>query len=95
MESTKKTRKLLAQKMRLLRFLREWSQEDLAAASGLHRTYISSVERGQCNISIDNIERLASAFSVPAYQLLFLCDGTACIGLQNPLFIGTQRKESL
>ncbi|HLQ24891.1 MAG TPA: helix-turn-helix transcriptional regulator [Acidiferrobacterales bacterium] len=37
-------RKTLAHKVRLLRFLRGWSQEVLAETSGLHRTYISSIE---------------------------------------------------
>ena len=40
-------RTILAQKMRFLRFTRGWSQEVLAELAGLHRTYISQIERGQ------------------------------------------------
>lgn len=60
---------MLAQRLRLLRLLRRWSQEDLAAASGLHRTYISLLERAACNITLDNLEKLARAFGVSVSEL--------------------------
>ena len=40
------------------------SQEKLAEISGLHRTYISDIERQKRNISIDNIERIANALNI-------------------------------
>ena len=46
------------------------SQEKLAEMAGLHRTYVSSVERGKRNISLLNIERLAGALDVPMAELM-------------------------
>lgn len=58
------------QHVRDLRAQRGLSQEELAERSGLHRTYISSLERGQRNVSLDNIHRLAIALGVSAGELL-------------------------
>jgi transcriptional regulator with XRE-family HTH domain len=46
------------------------SQEKLAELATLHRTYVSSVERGKRNISIENIERLAIALGVSMRELM-------------------------
>ena len=63
-------RKRFAVAMRLQRLANQMSQEDLAELSGLHRTYIGSVERGERNISIDNMERIAQALGVDITNLL-------------------------
>jgi transcriptional regulator with XRE-family HTH domain len=46
------------------------SQEKLAEMAGLHRTYVSSVERGKRNISLLNIQRLARALKVSMAELM-------------------------
>jgi transcriptional regulator with XRE-family HTH domain len=46
------------------------SQERLAELAGLHRTYVSSLERGQRNVSLVNIDRLARALGVPMTELV-------------------------
>lgn len=46
-----------------------YSQEKLAEISGLHRTYISSVERGARSISLYNIEKIAKSLSIEIYEL--------------------------
>lgn len=63
-------RQVLATNLRLLRNAKGWSQEDLAGEAGLHRTFVGAVERAERNISLDNIERLATALSVEAWSLL-------------------------
>lgn len=66
----RQTRKQLAQKLRMLRVMRGWSQEKMAAASGLHRTYISMVERSACSVSIDTLEKIAEALGVTPADML-------------------------
>ena len=47
------------------RVSRGYSQEELADLCGMHRTYISDIERGLRNISLENIEKLGIALNVP------------------------------
>lgn len=49
------------QTVRKLRLKKGLSQEELADRCGLHRTYISDVELGKRNISLENIERIANS----------------------------------
>ncbi len=63
-KNLKRARQLLARRLRALRFVRGWSQERLAEASGLHRTYISEIERAACNVGLDNLEKLAVGLEV-------------------------------
>ena len=57
-------------RVKKLRSRRGITQEDLAALSGLSRQYISDVERGQRNISLLNIEKIAKAFGITISELL-------------------------
>lgn len=47
-----------------------WTQEGLAAAVDLHPTYVGSVERGQRNVSLKNIIRIATALSMDPGDLV-------------------------
>ena len=58
-----------------------YSQEGFADRVGVHRTFMSTVERGLSNLSLDNIERIARALGVPAGQLLLEADGLELPGL--------------
>jgi len=61
---------LFATNMRRIRLGKKLTQESVAEAAGLHPNYISSVERGERNISICNIERIACALDVSMTALL-------------------------
>ena len=63
-------RRQLGLNVQKLRHDRGWSQEDLAFESGLHRTYVSGIERGIRNPTITIIQRLAKTFGVAPGVLL-------------------------
>ncbi|MEN3813590.1 helix-turn-helix transcriptional regulator [Chromobacterium piscinae] len=46
------------------------SQEELAEQAGVHRTYVGMLERGEKNVTIYNIERIAAALNVSPASLL-------------------------
>ncbi|NTW87979.1 MAG: helix-turn-helix transcriptional regulator [Desulfobulbaceae bacterium] len=63
-------RRRIATNVRRLRTERSLSQEQLAELADFHRTYISQLERQVTNITIDGLERLASALDVDITELL-------------------------
>jgi transcriptional regulator with XRE-family HTH domain len=69
-KAIQKTRMIFARKLKEFRVQKGFSQEELADIAELHRTYVGSVERGERNISIDNMERLADALGVQLMDLL-------------------------
>lgn len=59
----------LGDRIRKLRQKKGWSQEEFAAVSGLHRTYIGAVERGEKNLTISTIHTLARTLDTTIAQL--------------------------
>lgn len=57
-------------RVRELRTEQGWSQEDFAHRAGLDRTYVSGIERGRRNPTLEVIYRLAQTLEVPAAELL-------------------------
>lgn len=60
----------LGQNVRRLREEKGWSQEDYADRAGIHRTYVSDIERGRRNPTITVVEKLAGPLGVEAGRLL-------------------------
>ena len=57
-------KKQFGQKVKLFRIDKGWSQEKLALAANLDRTYIPSIEKGQRNVSIEVIYKLSKALDI-------------------------------
>lgn len=67
-----KLRKEFGNRIREIRKQLGLSQEDLGFKADLHRTYIGSIERGEQNVSLDNIGRLAKHLKVTLSELFKL-----------------------
>lgn len=63
-------RKKFGKRLRALREERGWSQEEFADRAGLHRTYVSAVERGVRNPTLSVLERLAKALGISITAML-------------------------
>ena len=63
-------RTVLAENLRSLRRSQNLSQDELAVKSGLHRTYIGSIERCERNVTLSTLEMLATALGVSAPDLI-------------------------
>ena len=62
-------KKIFGARVRALRTEKGWSQEDFAFECGLHRTYIGAVERGERNILLENIKKIANTFRIDIAEL--------------------------
>lgn len=63
-------REVFARNIRLLRLQQGMSQEMLGDEAQLDRAFVGTLERGERNISIDNVEKLCAAVNTPAHELL-------------------------
>ncbi|RIK66098.1 MAG: XRE family transcriptional regulator [Planctomycetota bacterium] len=61
---------VVGERIRALRLKRAMSQEELGFESGLHRNYIGGIERGERNVAIVNLAKLAKALGVRPRDLL-------------------------
>lgn len=57
-------------KLRKLREAKDMTQEELAVKSGLHRTYISMLERGERSAALDSLEKIARSLGVSMQELI-------------------------
>jgi transcriptional regulator with XRE-family HTH domain len=60
----------LGANLRVYRSARNLSQEGFADVLGVHRTYMGAIERGERNLTLQSVERLADRLGVPAIDLL-------------------------
>jgi transcriptional regulator with XRE-family HTH domain len=67
---------LLGKRVHELRAAKKWTQEEFAHLSGLHRTYIGQIERGEKNISFGNLVKISSVLGVSLPELLSAVDGS-------------------
>lgn len=68
-ERQKEVKKRFGARLRALRKAKKLSQEAVALGSGLDRSYVGRIERGQANLSLVNIQRVAEALGVEAGEL--------------------------
>jgi transcriptional regulator with XRE-family HTH domain len=81
-DNTRNIPVIIGRKIRVERVKQGISQEKLAEISGLHRTYIGMVERGEKNITLLNYVRIATALNVPLHEMT--------LGLSMPSLTGDE-----
>lgn len=63
-------RKRLGLRIRRLRDQRHWSQEEFADRCGINRSYMGRIERGELNLTLDSLERVAKGLGTSVSTLL-------------------------
>lgn len=66
--------KVFASNVKKYRIERGFSQEAFAEKAGLHRTYISAIEREKRSIALDNVQKIADALEIDTYKLFIDID---------------------
>ncbi len=69
MEDATSARKRLGQRVRALREKKKWSQEELAHQSGLARSFTGAIERGEKDLRLTTLVKLANTFKIPIGKL--------------------------
>ena len=62
--------KQVGKRIRVLRQNRGYSQERLASRSGLHRSHMGQIERGETNVTVKTLERIGLALRLPVFEFL-------------------------
>ena len=68
-------RKQLGQRIRQLRTTHGWTQQQAAERADLDYKYLGAIERGERNVTLDNIEKIVAGFGVEAHQLFLFSAG--------------------
>ncbi len=63
-------RRLLGERIRKLRAQRRWSQEEFADICGINRSYMGRIERGELNLTLDSLEKVAKGLGTTVSALL-------------------------
>lgn len=69
MQDAVTVRKALGKRVRALRDKRKWSQEELAHQSGLARSFAGAIERGEKDLRLTTLAKLANTFQLPIWRL--------------------------
>ena len=69
MQDANSVRKQLGIRVRELREKKGWSQEELAHQSGLARSFAGAIERGEKDVRLSTLMKLANTFKIAIYQL--------------------------
>ena len=69
MRIEKRAARNFGRRIKELRVLKSWTQEELATEAGISKNYLGEIERGENNVSIHYIARLADAFGLSLADL--------------------------